>query len=347
MIQKLQIQKAGGYDQLKIVEAAPLPPCEPQQVKVKVAAVGVNYADCLVRWGVYESAKQLIGWPITPGFEFSGTIIEIGRSVTDFRIGEEVFGVQFFNSYCSEVVVPEHQVFKKPADWDLKTLAGFPVVFITAYHALFQLVKIYPGAHVLVHSAAGGVGSALVQLAKIKGFQVTGVVGSSHKVPYLRELGADHVIDKSTQNLWVEAERISPLGYDAIFDANGFETYKRSYDHLKPTGKLVCYGNHNLLPKGSRSGRMDYLKAMIGLWQTPKFDPFKMITENKSVVGFNISFLFSRKDMLNEFSQDILQWIQEGKIKPLKTSFYPFEKVAEAHRQLESGQSVGKIVLTF
>src|SRR3954470_1574299 len=177
-----------------------------------------------------------------------------------------------------------------PQTLDFEAAAGFLAVYLTAYHGLLQNVVIRPGMRVLVHSAAGGVGSALVQLCKLHDLQVIGVVGASHKLEYVRQLGADAVIDKSTPALWDEARRLCPDGYDLVFDANGPETLAQSYAHLRPTGKLLVYGFHTLLPKHG-GGRINYLKAALGLLKMPRFSPLRMTTENRGVVAFNLSFL--------------------------------------------------------
>ena len=170
-----------------------------------------------------------------------------------------------------------------------------------------------------MHSAGGGVGSALVQLCKLHDLHVTGVVGASHKVEYVRQLGADAVIDKSSQSLWDEAKRLCPDGYDLVFDANGPETLAQSYAHLKPTGKLLVYGFHSLLPK--QGGRINYLKAALGLLRMPRFNPLSMTTENKGVVAFNLSFLFARTDLLHAAVHDLTAWVEAGNIQVPKDSF--------------------------
>ena len=125
----------------------------------------------------------------------------------------------------------------------------FSAVFLTAYYAIHELAHVKQGDTCLVHSAAGGVGSALCRLLKIAGCRVVGVVGRSHKVTHAKLAGADVVIDKSTQTLWSEAEKAAPNGFNSVFDANGVETLKYSYDHLAPAGKLIIYGFHTMLPK--------------------------------------------------------------------------------------------------
>lgn len=342
-MKKVVIPSPGGYDKLTIQNFPDLSPSD-NSVIVDVKAVGVNYADCLVRFGVYESAKKYVGWPITPGFEFSGIVKSIGKNVTRFKIGDEVVGITLFNAYASQVKVKENQLFHIPFGFSLIEAAGFPTVFFTAYHALFQLVKIYPGSHILVHSAAGGVGSALVQLAKAFNFKVTGVVGSSYKVQDVKNLGADFVIDKSSQDLWSEAKKACPDGYDAIFDANGYTTLKDGYDHLRAVGKIITYGAHSLMPKGG-SGRVNYFKALIGLIKSPRFSSLQLITDNKAIVGFNLSFLFARQDLAIEAMTDLMRLALEKKIKPLKITTFKFNEVGLAHQALESGTTVGKIVL--
>jgi NADPH:quinone reductase-like Zn-dependent oxidoreductase len=284
-----------------------------------------------------------VGWPITPGFEYAGHVEAVGRAVTNLEVGDPVFGVTLFNGYATHVCVDAAQVWRKPAALSDEQAAGFAAVHLTAYHGLLQNVVIRPGMHVLVHSAGGGVGSALVQLCKLHGLKVTGVVGASHKAAYVRALGADEVIDKSRQRLWDEARRLCPEGYDLIFDANGPETLRQSYAHLRPTGKLMVYGFHSLLPK--QGGRIRYGKAALGLLKLPRFNPLRMTSENKSVVAFNLSFLFDRSDLLQEAMRALIAGVEAGQIQAPPVRAFPVAHVAEAHRALEAGETVGKLVL--
>jgi synaptic vesicle membrane protein VAT-1 len=208
---------------------------------------------------------------------------------------------------------------------------------------LLQNVVIRPGMKVLLHSAGGGVGSALVQLCKLHDLHVIGVVGAGHKVEYVRQLGADAVIDKSSGSLWNEARRHCPDGYDLVFDANGPETLAQSYAHLKPTGKLLVYGFHSLLPK--QGGRINHLKAALGLLRMPRFNPLSMTTENKSVVAFNLSFLLARTDLLHAAVHDLMAWVEAGNIQVPRMRSFALADVAQAHQVLESGETTGKLVL--
>lgn len=341
-MRKVVVRKAGGYEQLAI-ETHPDPEPGGGQVLVRTEAVGVNYADVCVRWGVYESARRYVGWPITPGFEFSGRVEKLGPGVRHLEVGDPVFGITRFGGYATHVCVDANLVWPLPDALDVEAAAGFLAVHLTAYHGLLQNVVIRPGMRVLVHSAGGGVGSALVQLCRLHGLVVTGVVGGSHKVEYVRRLGADAVIDKSRQPLWEEARRLSPGGYDLVFDANGPETLGQSYAHLRPTGKLMVYGFHTLLPK--RGGRIRYVKAALGLLRMPRFNPLSMTGQNKGVVAFNLSFLFDRTDLLRPAVRDLVGWVAAGTIQPPRVRSFALSNVAEAHRALESGETVGKLVL--
>ncbi len=344
-MKKIVIHSPGGYDKLKI-ETFPDPVPSAGEVLIEVAAAGVNFADCAVRWGLYESAKKFVGWPITPGFEFAGMVKSIGEGVTQVKEGDRVFGVTLFNAYSTHVVVKQDYVFMLPMTFSMEQGAGFPAVFLTAYHALYQHLRLRKGMKILIHSAAGGVGSSLLQLGKIAGCETVGVVGSSHKIKTAKEFGANHIIDKSKQNLWKEAERIAPEGYDVVLDANGVSTLKESYAHVMASGKLVCYGFHSMLTQNAK-GRVNWIKLAIDYLRTPRFNPLKMTNENKSLITFNLSFLFNRVDVLTEAMTDLLRWIEEGKIIAPTVTCFPLEEVSKAHQAIESGQSVGKLILTM
>jgi NADPH:quinone reductase-like Zn-dependent oxidoreductase len=339
---KVVVHKAGGHDRLKI-ETAPMPRPGRDGVLIEVKATGVNFADTIVRMGLYASAKEYVGWPITPGFEVAGVVAETGAGVEGVRPGDEVFAVTLFNGYSAHVVVDRAYVFSKPEGVTFEQAAAIPAVFLTAWFALFELAHPRAGQIALVHSAAGGVGGSLVQLLKVAGCEVVGVVGSSHKVDAVKALGADRVIDKSTHDLWREAKRHAPSGYDLVLDANGVSTLRASYDHLRRAGKLVVYGFHSMMPK--TGGRPNWPKLAVDYLRTPRFNPLAMTNDSKSVLAFNLSFLYDRKDILRDAMGDIARWLAEGKITPPPIVTYPLEDVARAHADIESGRTIGKLVL--
>jgi len=341
-VKKIVIHGPGGHDRLQL-ETHPDPAPGPGTVRIAVKHIGVNYADCVIRMGLYESAKKLVGWPITPGFEVAGVVDAVGAGVTDLKAGDAVFALTLFNGYSTSLVVPRVQAFAIPRGLDSAQAAGMPTVFLTAWFALHELAHVRKAEHVLIHSAAGGVGTAAVQLAVRAGAQVTAVVGSAHKRDLPKHLGARHVIDKSSADLWRAAEAIAPEGFHVILDANGVSTLGASYAHLAPLGRVVVYGFHSMMPK--TGGRPNWLKLARDYLRTPRFNPLKLTTDNKSVLAFNLSFVSQRADLLVPAMENILRGFAEGWLQAPPVKRYPLGDAARAHADLESAQTVGKLVL--
>jgi NADPH:quinone reductase-like Zn-dependent oxidoreductase len=233
-------------------------------------------------------------------------------------------------------------LWRRPATLDVSQAAALPAVTLTAWFALFELAHPHEGDTVLVHSAAGGVGSALVQLARIAGCRVAGVVGSSHKVETVRALGADVVIDKSREDLWSRAEAFAPRGFDVILDANGVSTLRESERHLAAPGKLVIYGFHSMM---GHADKPRWIKLAWDWIRTPRFSPLDLTNRNRSVMAFNLSYLFERKQFLHAGMAELLRWLEEERLKAPTVTEFAFDRVADAHRAIESGRTVGKLVL--
>ncbi len=342
-LQKIVIHKRGGYERL-VLEKAAVPPLGPTDVHVAAHACGVNYADCIVRMGLYSSAKEYVGWPITPGFEVAGTVVKVGYDVQDVAPGDRVIAVTRFGGYASDVVVPRRQVFAMPRGFTMAQAAAFPAVHLTAYHALVELARPRLGDTVLVHSAAGGVGSALVQIARLLGCHVVAVVGAPHKVEVARALGAHVVVDKSSEDLWGAAEANAPRGYDAVFDANGVETLRQSYRHLAPMGRLVVYGFHSMMPR--TRGLPRWWRLAWDWLRTPRFSPFDLTQKNRSVLGFNLSYLFDHSRYLRDSMEQLVRWADDGRLRSPAIRSFPLAHAGLAQRTLESGTTVGKLVLS-
>jgi NADPH:quinone reductase-like Zn-dependent oxidoreductase len=341
-VKAIQIPRAGGHEQLLLVDL-PSPEALAGEVLVDVEAIGVNYADCAVRMGLYQSAKDYVGWPIIPGFEFSGTVRALGAGARGFSVGQAVFGVTRFGGYASEIAVPAVQLFPRPSDWSASEAAAFPTVFLTAWYALRELSKLRPGARVLVHSAAGGVGGAATQVAVTCGARVTGTVGSAQKIDVARQAGAEHVIDKS-QGEWHTATKAAvPEGFDVVLDAHGADSLRQGYAQLAPAGRMIVYGFHGLLTRGR--DRPSYPKLALGYLRTPRFNPFEMTQHNRGVLAFNLSYLVERGELLAEAMAELLGWARAGRIRPPPVRAYRLHEAAHAHAALESGNSFGKLVL--
>ncbi|CAB9502650.1 furan-3-one reductase [Seminavis robusta] len=324
----------------------------PDCVVLQNEAFSVNYADCCIRWGLYESANQFVGWPIVPGFDVAGTVEKVGSS-SSFQVGDKVFGCTLFGAYSTRVLVPSLQLKKIPEGLSIPQAASLPAVSLTALYALF-LAGHY-GSHykltnraILIHSASGGVGSMLVQMSKILGLNpIVGVVGRTQKVEEAKRLGCHVVIDKSQEDLWLKAEEASPQGYSAVMDANGVSTLEESYNHLAASGRLIVYGFHSNLPIGRAAlSPMEWISMAQKASSMPKFDPMDLTKSNKSILSFNLSFFADETDVLSQFFDQICEWIQQGKLAPPRVVEYPMDQIVEAHELIQSGKSIGKIVLT-
>jgi NADPH:quinone reductase-like Zn-dependent oxidoreductase len=328
-------------------------------VILKNKAFSVNYADCTIRWGLYESAKRFVGYPIVPGFDIAAEIEAIGEDCMkdnnhhgddDFKVGDYVFGCTLFGAYSNRVLVPKTQLRKS-----LEQAASLPAVSLTALYALFLAGHFpsssgcsqYSNQSILIHSAAGGVGSMLVQMSKIlELYPIVGVVGSSTKVDVAKKLGCDFVIDKSNENLWEVANQMVPNGFKTIMDANGVSTLKQSYDHLSPTGRLIVFGFHSNLPLGKHLlSPLEWIKMAKKMNQMPSFDPMDLTVENKSVMGFNLSFFADEIEIVGMLFDTIVQWLKEGVLQCPSIQTFEMEEIGKAHTLIQSGSSVGKIVI--
>ena len=344
-------RRVPGCNSLAVVDESSLPD---GLAIVRITSCSVNYADVTIRWGLYESAIRFVGYPICPGFDFSGIVERVGRNA-GVKVGDDVFGITFFGAYSSRLLVPGAQLRPRPK----KALtpdeaAALPSVAGTALHSL-KLAGFWPASPVtnnravLIHSAAGGVGSMLVQMAKIVGCSpVVAVVGSAHKVSACEALGADFVIDKSNlspEELWKAAASAAPNGYAAIFDANGVATLRQSYDHLAQTGTLVIYGFHTNLPSAASLSPLAWARMAVGMAKMPKFDPMDLVISSKTVAGFNLSFFAEEKALVSAYMDQIVAWVAAGKLRVSKVTAYALGDVPKAHTFIQSGASVGKLVL--
>jgi len=293
--------------------------------------------------GLYSSAKKYVGWPITPGFDFAGHICAVGRTVNQRQVGDPVVGVTRFGGYASHVCVPVTQVFPLPEGWTMVRAAAFPTVHLTAWYALCELSRPRPGKKVLVHSGAGGVGTAALAICRHLGLDALAVVGASHKIDTARRSGAADVVDRSSESLWERAELFAPEGFDIILEASGASTLRQSYRHLGPTGRLLIYGMATLLSRGDK--RINWFRVAWQYLRLPWFHPMSLLDRNVSVSGFNLSYLFTQQRLLNEAMLLLLDWACAGVLIEPPIREYPLDDVASAHRDLESGNTVGKLVL--
>ncbi len=350
---RIMVKKPGGRGAFSFDET-PLEAPGPGEVQIDVRACGINFADISVRLGLYAAAKN--AYPLCPGLEFAGFVRRTGKGVQEYEFGDRVFGVTRFGGYTTAINCPADHIWLLPEAWDFERGATFPVAYLTAYYGLHNVGHLGVSDRVLVHSAAGGVGTALVHLlnANNRHAEVSvaqdasclsvGVVGRPEKVAHVKKAGAKFVIDKSNEALWKRAEELSPEGYDLILDANGASTLRDSYKHVRPTGRLLVYGFASMF---SHSGRKNRLKLIRDYLRTPRFSPFDLTGANKSICGFNLIYLFEKASLFRCIMDRLLEWDSQGLLPVMPVTTFPFEDIVKAHRTLESGNTVGKLSLTI
>jgi len=334
-LRRVRIHRPGGWRQLAVepFESAEPPP---GQVRVRVRAIGVNFADTLVRMGVYAPARHYAGWPITPGFEVAGEIDAVGPGLdASVLMGRRVVALTRFGAYAESVCVDHDLAFALPLGWTMALGAGFAVAALTARHAL-DLADAPAGARVLVHSAAGGVGHWLVQLATRAGLEVTGTVGDPAKRAGVLAGGARHCLVRGGAE-----DRACATRFRAVFDAQGPSSWRHSSARLAPMGRLVVYGAHGL----TGGGGVRWLRAALELARRPRFDALRLCADNRGVLGFNLAYLFDERAAIGAAMAELIALVDGCAVSPPPITTLPFTDVAEAHRRLESGRTVGKLVL--
>ncbi len=332
------VTKYGGPEVLEIRETA-IPRPQPDQILVKVRAIGLNFADVMGRFGVYPGTPQP---PFILGLEFSGDVVEVGSAVTLFKGGERVMGYSRHGSHAEYVCVSEKFATELPPAMSYEEGASFLVVYLTAYHGIVRLANIRSGEKLLVHAAAGGAGLATVQLGKHLGAEIFGTAGSEQKVELARKHGAHHVINYNTHDFADEIRRITNnYGVDVVMDAVGGLVYDKSWNLLAPMGRYILYGLAAVAGKGA----LNKLKAATVMSVMKPIFPPQLMSANKGILGFNLGTLKGKEAYFKEATLELLKLYDLGVLKPLIWKVFPFHDIVEAHRALQTRQSVGKVVV--
>ncbi len=326
------ITKHGGPGALQVQER-PDPVCGADQVRIDVAAAGINFADVMARMGLYPDAPKT---PCVVGYEVAGTVLEVGSGVEGVGAGERVLAGTMFGGYASQVVVPAGDVVPLPERLTFEQGAAIPVNYATAWAGLIGYGGLQRGERVLVHSAGGGVGIAATQIAKRIGAEVYGTA-SPGKHERIRELGVDHALDY-TRPGW---ERGLPR-FDVVLDAVGGASFRRSYNMLRPGGRLVAFGASSLV-----SGeRRNLVTALRGVARMPRFNMVKQMSESKAVIGLNMLSLWKDRGTLRPWIAPLQELLDDGTVEPVVAEAFPFERAGAAQSMIVERRNVGKVVLT-
>ena len=327
------ITKHGDPSVLQVQHQPEPPPPGPGQLQIAVRAAGVNFADHLARVGLYPDAPKL---PAVVGYEVAGIVEAVGDGVEHNRVGERVFAGTRFGGYAEVVNVKAVDAVALPETLSFEQGAATPVNYGTAWAALHGYGSLRAGELVLVHAAAGGVGIAAVQFAKAAGARVHGT-SSPGKHQRLAEFGVDRAIDYRQDGWW---EGLGP--YDLVLDALGGTSLRRSYQLLRPGGRLVGYGISAMQQGEKRSLRRVAPQALAML---RGFNLMDQLQDSKAVIGLNMLRLWDDRGTLQPWIAPIATALADGTIRPVVHAAVPFAEAAEAHRILAARENVGKVVL--
>jgi NADPH:quinone reductase-like Zn-dependent oxidoreductase len=328
-----------GPDSLEVRETEDPEP-RPGEVRIRVHAAGLCFAEVMAAQGLYPDAPKP---PAVLGYEAAGVIDKVGAGVDERRVGTRVVALAMFGAQADVVCVPDAQALAIPHGKDFTEAAAIPVNYLTAYHILFRAATVRPGERVLVHMAAGGLGTAALQLCRtVDGVETFGTA-SAAKHAALREEGCGHPIDYHATDYAREVRRLTGgEGVDVVLDPLGGADSRKGLKLLRPGGRLVTYGFANMLG-GRRRNPVRVLRQVAAM---PRLTPLQLMNANKAVAGVHIGRLISRIDLLATELTEVLALWAAGTITPRIDATYPFAGAADAHRRILSHGNTGKIILT-
>ena len=330
-----RINKAGSLSNLKLIEEE-LPDPSDDEVTVEVKAIGFNFADLFAIQGLYSATPK---GSFIPGLEYSGKVYKKGKNVTDFAIGDDVMGVIRFGAYTTHLNIDYGYVQKLPDGWSFEEGAAFVVQSLTAYYALLELGNLKEKDTVLVHSAAGGVGIYANRIAKKFNAYTIGTVSSSAKVDFLKEEGYNEVIVRGEDFKEQLKRALNGKDLNIVLESIGGKIFAESFKQLSPTGRIIIYGGARFM---SHSSRPNYFKLLYQFLTKPKVDPLSLIDTNRSVMGFNLIYLWNKPGEMKRLIKLILDMNLR---KPHVGNVFAFDKLPNALRLFQSGKTIGKVVV--
>lgn len=318
------IEQFGGLEQLQYKEL-PVPQPKENQVLIKVAAAGVNYADIMTRKGQYHSAGHP---PLTPGLDVAGTVVEVGAAVAHLRPGQRVIAFPDAGSYAQYTVAQENLTFPIPDEIDFETAAAFPTVGFTVYQLFKEVTRFQPGETILIHAAAGGIGTTALQVAQKLGARtIIGSVGHDSKKQLVRELGAHHVVNsRSPQYVQEVLQLTEGQGVDVILNSIAGTVLESDIGCLARFGRLAIFGH--------ASGEAGSVRST------------DLHSSCRSILGYSMGTNKKyRPETYPKPMAELIQWVKEGVIQPVVSQKLPLTEAAQAHELIENRMNQGKIIL--
>jgi NADPH2:quinone reductase len=322
LMKAVEVQAFGGPEVLRIIDT-PTPVPGPEDVLIETESAGLNYADVMMRRGLYVGGPKP---PFIPGFEAAGHVAAVGEKVQHITVGQRVVAMTGIGGYAQFACVGASRVMPLPDSVSFDEGAAFPAQYYTAYFCLHHCGKVGAGQTVLIHAAAGGVGTAAVQLAKIAGAEVFATASSDEKLALVKQLGADHVINYKKQDFAeIIKKETRGRGVDVILESIGGEIYEKSQQSLAVMGRLVLLG--------------------VASGQPGRTDPLDLLFRNKSIIGFHLGRYTVDVDAMKSANSHLLPLWHEGRLKPVVGRTFPLNQAAGAQNWISDRRSQGKVIL--
>ena len=335
-VQRIIVTRYGPPEVLRLEEAETPAPAE-GEVLVRVARAGINFADLLARMGLYPGVPKP---PFVPGHEVAGTVEALGPAVDGLAVGDRVVAGRSFGGYASHTVAPQATVTRLSDSVSFDAAAALPVNYLTAWLAVVHPGALQPGETLLIHGAAGGVGVAATQLARIRGAARIFGTASPGKHDWLREQGVEPV-PRDDFRAAIKAAT-DGRGVDLVLDPVGGDHLLQGYRCLAAGGRIVTYGISAMAP-GRRRSRLAQLREW---WRTPRFNPLWMMGANRAVIGVHLG-RYRDVARLQQAQAELFGWLESGEIAPHIDSIFPGAKAAKAHQYIHDRKNIGKVLLNF
>ncbi len=335
-MQAIRLEKHGAID---VFELREVPIAEPQagELRIRVQAAGVNFADLLARQGIYPACPPL---PCVLGYEVAGQVDAVGAGVDEQWIGRSVMALTDFGGYAEWACVDQAYVWSLPDGLEMSQAAAIPLNYLTAWGLLRAMGSLQVQDTVLIHNAGGGVGLAAIDIALHTGARVIGTASES-KHQRLLQRGAHHVVDYQRGNWAAAVAEIAPQGVELVLDPIGGAHWKLSQSLLAPTGRLGMYGISSASAHGML-GKLNLLKLFVN---APVFHPARLIPGNQGAFGINIHAMYERSDLFDRWMQALLGGLADGWVRPSVDKVFAFSEIADAHAWIEQRKNFGKVVL--
>ena len=316
------------------------PTPKPGEVLIKVEGFGLNFADVIARRGLYQDAPPL---PSVLGYDICGIVERKGSNVDWVETGDRVTALTRFGGYAEYAVTDARAIARIPLTMDIAEATALTTQYCTAYYCCAEMVNLYPGDKVVIHSAAGGVGTALMQYCVNKGCEIFATTGSASKVEMLKKMGAAHVIDTSATEFDDYIDEVTKGdGVDVIFDAIGAGYIRRGIKVLANGGRIVCYG------VSAMSDSTNIFSKLGKAIEFGIYHPGEFMMHSKSLIGVNMLRIADAKpNTLKRVLENVVRLYEEGIFKPQSGKIFKAADISEAHKYMESRKSIGKLACTW